>query len=300
MSQDHPEETGATLQDILARRRQRTLQRVILAVALLLAIAGAVWMLKCEESEPPPAPIERPTLPPPPRVAPAPPPPPAPKPIAPPAPPAPPPLPDLDASDPLVRESALELSQARKLNDWLSPQDLIRRLVAAVDNIGRGRSPREQLVSLVPSQKFQVRLEEDRAWVDPASWSRYDAVTSAFVALNPAATVALYRSLQPLFDEAYRDLGYPRGNFDDAIAAALDELLSTPVVVGDVAVSEQILSWEYTDPDLESLSSAQKLLLRTGPTNAPRIQRQLRALAAALGIPASELPGSRIHEARLE
>jgi hypothetical protein len=202
----------------------------------------------------------------------------------------------VDASDPLVRESARELSDAAQLETWLAPEELIRRLVAAVDNLAHGRSPREQLDSLWPSDEFVVRIEDERAVVDPASWSRYDTATEVFVSLDPRKSLALYRRLQPLFEEAYRDLGYPEGSFDDAIADAIDELLRAPVLVGDVALSEQIISWEYADPELESLSSAQKQLLRTGPTNAPRIQRQLRAMAIELGVRPSDLPDSLIHE----
>jgi hypothetical protein len=39
----------------------------------------------------------------------------------------------------------------------------------------------------------------------------------------------------------------------------------------------------FSDPKLEALSPAQKLLLRSGPANARRVQAQLAAIAAALG-----------------
>jgi hypothetical protein len=44
------------------------------------------------------------------------------------------------------------------------------------------------------------------------------------------------------------------------------------------------------DPELESLSQAQKHLLRMGPENILRIQSKLRELAKALGIASSKLP----------
>jgi hypothetical protein len=50
--------------------------------------------------------------------------------------------------------------------------------------------------------------------------------------------------------------------------------------------------YAFASPALEQLSPAQKLLIRTGPANARRIQARLRAIALALGIPASRLPGT--------
>ena len=41
---------------------------------------------------------------------------------------------------------------------------------------------------------------------------------------------------------------------------------------------------------LESLTNAQKQLLRMGPRNVKLIQAKLREVAVALGIPASRLP----------
>ena len=48
-------------------------------------------------------------------------------------------------------------------------------------------------------------------------------------------------------------------------------------------------------PALERLSSAQKLILRTGPDNARRIQDKLRAIALALGVPGRLLPETAVH-----
>ena len=48
-------------------------------------------------------------------------------------------------------------------------------------------------------------------------------------------------------------------------------------------------AYEYVDPSLESLSSAQKVLMRMGPQNARVVQDKLREIGLALGIPADEL-----------
>jgi hypothetical protein len=290
-----PALSGVTLQDILKQRRARNIRNSVIGVVLLSALGATAWWFTRGEPErpplpPPPAPVAPEPAPPPPPL-----PPPLPLPEILPPPPEPKPPPVLDESDPLVRESAAQLSSAALLADWLAPDELIRRFVAAVDSVAEGRSPREQLEPLWPTEKFRVREDEGHMLITSASWSRFEAMTNVFAALDPRETVAVYRELQPLFEEAYDDLGYPDRSFDEALADAIVELLRSPVLVGEVAVAPRVISWEYTDPELESLSAAQKALLRTGPMNAPRIQTQLRALAAALDIPEQSLPRSRVH-----
>ena len=48
--------------------------------------------------------------------------------------------------------------------------------------------------------------------------------------------------------------------------------------------------YAYDDERLESLTRAQKQLLRMGPRNVRIIKEKLRAIALALGIPSRELP----------
>ena len=57
----------------------------------------------------------------------------------------------------------------------------------------------------------------------------------------------------------------------------------TPIPDGPVAVTARGGVYGFADPRLEALSPAQKLLLRSGPDNARRVQTQLSAIAAALG-----------------
>ena len=71
---------------------------------------------------------------------------------------------------------------------------------------------------------------------------------------------------------------------------AIVELLRTPVVTGDVRLQPSPVTYAYADPRLESLSPAQKQLLRMGPRNVSIIKRKLREIATALGIPDSRLP----------
>jgi hypothetical protein len=292
---DHPDHS-ATLDDILRRRRRRTI-RIVAVVLLLAAAVAAGWYLLRPAAPPPPPPMPEPPAPAarPEPVVPAPPPaPPAPEPAA--RAPEPEPLPPLDESDPLAREVATSLSSRPELDAWLAPSELIRRGVASVDNVAEGKSPRDQLRPMWPREKFTVVTDGETIRPDPASYARYDALTDVFVSIDSRALVRAYRQVQPLIDEAYRDLGYPERSFDDALRGAIAELLAAPVVVGEPLLEPRVISYAYADPDLEGLSAAQKQLLRLGPSNAPRVQRKLREIARALGIPENALPLTPIHQ----
>lgn len=297
---DHGEQPG-TLADILAQRRSRRIRRIVLLI-LIVAVAIAVWwvLFRPEESPmvpaaaPRPAPIAKPEP-----VAP----PPTPERTVEPAratPPPPAPLPSLDKSDPLVRTLVGGLTSRPEVVRYLASDELIRRFVASVDAIAEGRTPRDQLKSMWPSEPFTtIQMVDDPDAevfvVGAETYDRYDAITEIFVAVDSRGAVSAYRQLRPLIDEAYRQLGYPDRDFDATLRTAIAQLLAAPVVVGDVRLVPRVIGYGYEDPELENLSAAQKQLLRLGPVNAPRVQRKLREFASALGIPASELPLTPIH-----
>ena len=103
-------------------------------------------------------------------------------------------------------------------------------------------------------------------------------MNSATSVSSVAATILidLYRRYYPLFQKAYVDLGYPRGFFDDRLVEAIDDMLATPVVEEPVILIRPHVLYEFEDPDLESRSSGQKLMLRMGSDNAALIKEKLR------------------------
>ncbi len=297
---DHGEQPG-TLADILKQRRSRRIRNVV-SVVLTVGVAAAVWwmMFRTEEPEtippapPPAAPIVTPEP-----IAPAP--APDPVPIAPPVEePAPVPAPTLETSDPLVRQLVGALTSRPEVVKFLASDELIQRFVTSVDAIAEGRSPRDQLKPIWPREQFTtiqvVDTPDGEIYVASAeSFDRYDTLTEIVVAIDSQGAASAFNELRPLIDEAYRQLGYPDQKFDDALRAAFGQLLATPVIVGEVRLVPRVLGYGFEDPELEGLSAAQKQLLRLGPVNAPRIQRKLREFASALGIPATDLPLTPIH-----
>src|SRR5262249_16034122 len=120
-------------------------------------------------------------------------------------------------------------------------------------------------------------------YVDSDSYARYDTMADVVSSLDTPRTVALYREVQPLCEEAYRALGHPQGDFDAALNGAIRTLLATPDVTGEVELPTKVISAACPDPRLARLTDPQKHFLRMGPRNVRLIKGQLQALAAALG-----------------
>ena len=206
----------------------------------------------------------------------------------------------LGESDQVVREFAAALSTNPDFTKWLLTKDLIRKFVVAVDNVANGLSPKPHIDFFSPSGQFRVVRTKKGTLVDEASYSRYDPVVGVVLSVDAAAAVRLYRAVKPLFQEAYRDLGYPGVDFEDTLVRAMAELLETPVVEGPVVLEKKILSYAMTDETLEALSPAQKQLFRMGPKGVRAVHGKIKELAAALGVPESRLPQTKTTTPRSE
>ncbi|MDH3254998.1 MAG: DUF3014 domain-containing protein [Acidobacteriota bacterium] len=191
-------------------------------------------------------------------------------------------LPALDASDELVRELARALSANPKLASWLVTDDIVRRFVVAVDNIGEGETPRAQLGFMAPPGSFRTSEQQGRTFIDPAGYRRYDVVAEVFSSLDTEGTVDLYRRLEPLIAQAYEDLGYPERRFDDALRRAARVVLDAPSVTGAIELEPAVRSFRFADERLENLDPVHKQLLRLGPQNLAKIQAKTKALLEVL------------------
>ncbi len=101
-----------------------------------------------------------------------------------------------------------------------------------------------------------------------------------FDAIPTDKAVATYVHLYPLFQKAYVDLGYPNGYFNDRLVEVIDHLLATPDVQGPVKLVVPHVLYEYADPDLQSRSAGQKVLIRMGSDNAKKVKAKLSEIRA--------------------
>lgn len=126
--------------------------------------------------------------------------------------------------------------------------------------------------------------------IDPASYARYDPLRSAIASLDAEATAPVFAQLKPRIEDAHRELG-PSETFDRTLERAIRVLLETPVLTDPVRVEPKGIVYGFADERPEALPAAQKQLMRRlGPANLRAVQRQVRAIAIALGIPAERLP----------
>lgn len=194
------------------------------------------------------------------------------------------PLPALDASDAFIRQLVQAFSSHPQLVSWLATPDLTRTFVAIVDKIAIGASPAKHAPFARPSTPFRVTGSGEHVRFDPASYDRFNTLAAVIESVNADGAARAYARIKPLCVEAYRDLGYPDGDFDRKLSLAIARLLDTPVPDGPVDLRATSVTYQFADPDLESLSSPQKQLLRMGPRNMKIVQAKLREFVKAAGL----------------
>lgn len=251
-----------------------------LAAALVLAAAvGVTLYLRRQGESAPPAPVATVA----PQGSPAATAPTAPAPVAP-APEAAPavPLPALEASDAEALQALQDLVGGDALTALLEPQYLIARIVATVDNLPRRAVAVRMLPTKPVAGAFLALDLGGTTVIAPQNAARYDTHVRLLQAIDAQRLVALYRRWQPLFQQAYRELGYPQGDFDARLVEVIDHLLAAPAAPEPVAVTRPKVLYEYVDPALESRSAGERVLLRIGNAHAITVKAKLREIRAAL------------------
>ena len=193
-------------------------------------------------------------------------------------------LPTLADSDAALRRMVGQLSSHPGFIRWAISDEVIRRFVAAVENVANGVSPVSHLEPIEVEGSFEVFQIGDHFFMNPQSYARYDGIAAAFDSIDARGAASLYSSFKPLLDEVYQSLGYPSGDFTDLLHKAMSRLASTPVITSQIQLEPNILSYEFADKDVENLEVAQKQLLRTGPENQRIILAKMRQIAREIGI----------------
>jgi hypothetical protein len=203
------------------------------------------------------------------------------------------PQPPIDASDAALEAGLRALLAGGALTAIVEPRDFVRNVVATVDNL-----PRRSLfaanmpVKPVPGP-FQTTFAASGLAIADANAARYTAYVRVLELVDAAKLVALYERHYPLFEQAYRELGYPSGHFNDRLVEAIEVALATPQVAPPLRVVQPKVYYEYVDRGLETLPSAQKLMLRMGPENAAMVKARLIEIHALLTRHAAGPVGAR-------
>ena len=174
-------------------------------------------------------------------------------------------LPQVQQSDETIGQALKGLIPDAQLLKVLRMDNFVQRLVSTIDRLPEKRLPRQNLPAYPPEGKF--RVDEDKQgqlFISPANAERYAAYMKILKYTPEDLVLKAYVHFYPLFQEAYRQLGYQNAYFNDRLVFVLDHLIQTPDPEEPIAVEQPVVLYTYKDPYLENLSAGQKCLLRMG------------------------------------
>ncbi|WP_218509231.1 DUF3014 domain-containing protein [Variovorax sp. dw_308] len=172
------------------------------------------------------------------------------------------------------------------VSSFLQVDGFTRRVVATVDNLTREQATTRMWPVQPTPQRFSVAGEGGSQHIAADNAKRYAPFVAFAETLDTRKAVALYVKLYPRFQQAYEELGYPKGYFNDRLVAVLDHLLQAPEpaappqvklteVKGEYPSAQPWTRYEFADPQLESLSAGQKMMVRMGAANEKRLKAKL-------------------------
>jgi hypothetical protein len=189
-------------------------------------------------------------------------------------------LPALVDSDASVLDALSSLvTGGGDVRSLLVPSQIISRVVATIDALPRQSIGSTNILPLhTPKGTMQTEQANGITLISARNADRYQPYIAVLENVDPHTLVAWYKHNYPLFQDAYRELGYPRGYFNDRLVVAIDDMLAAPDLHDPVAVTQVGPRYLFVDPRLQSLSAGQKLMVRMGPANEEQFKAKLRMI----------------------
>lgn len=186
-------------------------------------------------------------------------------------------LPGLGESDSALFDALARLLDRTQLESLVVPEFIIQRVVASVDNLPRRSLPARMHPVRPTPGTFEVEAGEPPR-IAAANHARYAQRLSQLEGVGVGPLVDLYVQWYPRFQQAYRELGYPDGHFNDRLVEVIDHLLEAPAPDAPLELVRTERGYAYADARLEEASVGHRALVRIGPENAARLKTWLRAL----------------------
>jgi hypothetical protein len=179
-----------------------------------------------------------------------------------------------------------EVFGSKAVANFLQVDDIARRMVATVDNLGRDHAPPAMWPIHPTPGRFTVAQHEGDPVISADNAGRYGPLVLLAESIDMRQAAELYLRMYPMLQHAYRGLGYPGGHFNDRLIQVIDLLLATPEreapirlqlteVKGPIPSTQPWVRYEFADPALEGLSAGQKILVRVGVVNERRLKKKL-------------------------
>lgn len=192
------------------------------------------------------------------------------------------PLPPLAESDDPLREAAATLADKTSLARFFELNSIVRRFVVTVDELPRKKMSQRYNIAKPVAGQFLVSGTGENISINPANQRRYTPYVRLAEAIDTKKLVAVYVHFYPLFQEEYKNLGYPKRYFNDRLVDTIDDLLAAPDIKTSIKLAQPKVLYEFADPNLEALSTGQKMMMRMGSDNAARVKAKLREIRAEI------------------
>jgi hypothetical protein len=191
-------------------------------------------------------------------------------------------LPELEDSDPVVRDAVSELLGEDTFKKYFRLEGIVRHIVVTIDNLPRKTAAARLFPTKPVSGKFLTGGSEENLTISSKNAARYTPYVRIAESVDAKKLVALYEHFSPLFQRAYQKLGYPTGSFNDRLITAIDHLLGAPELKGSVKLVQPNVMFMYADPALEAQSAGRKILMRMGRENEVKVKAKLREIRSEL------------------
>jgi len=191
-------------------------------------------------------------------------------------------LPELNDSDPVVREAVSDLLGGDTFKKYFRLEGVVRHIVVTIDNLSRKTAASRLFPTKPVSGKFLTAGSEENLTISSKNAARYAPYVRIAESVDAKKLVAIYEHFSPLFQSAYRELGYPNGSFNDRLVTVIDHLLGAPELKGSVKLVQPNVMFLYADPTLEAQSAGRKILMRMGRENEVKIKAKLREIRSEL------------------
>jgi len=195
------------------------------------------------------------------------------------------PLPALMVSDTTMQNTLADLFGSATLGRIFYEDTIVHRFVTTVDNLPRKTLPLRYLPIKPPGGTFVTTGSDDALAIGADNAARYTPYVRLVDAVDAKTLAGIYVHFYPLMQQDYRALGYPNGYFNDRLVQAIDDLLAAPDLTAPPALAQPKVLYVYTDPELESRSAGQKIMMRMGSENAARVRAKLREIRAEITAP---------------
>jgi hypothetical protein len=191
-------------------------------------------------------------------------------------------LPALADSDAALQDALAALFGKAPLDRIFHLQQIVQRFVATIDNLPRPTASAQRMPVQPAAGTLATIQDHGQTVLSADNGARYTPYVEVLEAVDTGRLVAAYVHFYPLFQQAYEDLGYPGKYFNDRLIYVIDHLLAAPEPAGPVALVQPKIVYRYADPELESLSAGQKIMVRIGHDNEMRVKARLHAIRQSL------------------